>query len=145
MTAQGENILAFLDSAITQFEQRARALGGGQIKVRSYGSGVLSLEGAVYLADAGALHEDEVAWIALNDPASVLRRCAADRKLLQLHGDRCHSCPAKDTTGYLDEWTEYNYGQTCPVVRLIAEVYGWTQTSAPEPAQAPPSDGDQMT
>ncbi|RIH58105.1 hypothetical protein D3C59_37200 [Streptomyces sp. SHP22-7] len=64
---------------------------------------------------------------ALHDPESVLRRCAADRKLLELHSGRCHSCPAKDESGYLDEWTQFDYGDVCPVVELLADSYGWTE------------------
>ncbi|MFD8384274.1 hypothetical protein ACFV2X_38130 [Streptomyces sp. NPDC059679] len=60
-------------------------------------------------------------------PASVLRRCAADRKLLDLHGGRMHSCPAKDETGYLDEWKQFDHGDICPAVQLLAEGYGWTE------------------
>jgi hypothetical protein len=75
--------------------------------------------------------------------AAVLRRCTADRKILELHGGRCHSCPAKDENGYLDEWTEFDYGDFCPVVQLLAEGYGltpeisatldWPEPERPEP------------
>ncbi|MFI1161327.1 hypothetical protein [Streptomyces sioyaensis] len=57
----------------------------------------------------------------------TLRRCAGDRELLDLHGGNMHSCPAKDETNYLDEWTHFGYGDTCPVVQTIAEGYGWTE------------------
>lgn len=126
MSAQGEDILAFLDAAISLHEQRARALGGGRIEVKSYASGAVQLEGAIHL-DGDALHEDEVAHIVLNDPESVLRRCAADRKLLKLHGGNMHSCPATDETDYLDEWTHFGYEDHCPVIIALAEGYGWTE------------------
>ncbi|MFJ8677186.1 DUF6221 family protein [Streptomyces sp. NPDC093589] len=125
MTAQGEDLLAFLESAISLREQRAHALGGQSITVTDHGW-TTQLGGGIHL-DGGVLHEDEVAHIVLNDPAAVLRRCAADRKLLELHAGSMHSCPAKDETGYLDEWTQFDYAESCPVVRLIAEGYGWTE------------------
>ncbi|GGZ82513.1 hypothetical protein GCM10010328_66260 [Streptomyces rubiginosohelvolus] len=65
--------------------------------------------------------------IALHDATEVLRRCAADRKLIALHGGNMHSCPAMDDTGYLDEWTQFGYDDACPVLRHLAEGYGWTE------------------
>ncbi|MFD9443450.1 DUF6221 family protein [Streptomyces sp. NPDC060001] len=144
MNAQGENILAFLDAAISLHEERARALGGGPIKVKSYGSGAVQLEGAIHL-DGDALHEDEVAHIALNDPESVLRRCAADRKLLGLHQPvpdhgrySGPECPA-ECAGEHDEHDGVlvcvscrDYAgdcleAPCSTVVVIAEGYGWTE------------------
>ncbi|MFE9461624.1 hypothetical protein [Streptomyces californicus] len=58
---------------------------------------------------------------------AALRRCEADQKLLRLHGGNMHSCPATDDTGYLDEWTQFGYEDACPVLRLLAEGYGWTE------------------
>lgn len=155
MTAAGEDILAWLGAAISLHEERAHALGGGKIKAESYGSGVISLEGAVHLSDAGGLHEDEVAWIVLNDPESVLRRCAADRKILELHAPVilrggggasyyettrvCRSCePPK-------QFPDTAY--PCPTVLAIAEGYGWTDPTdsrRTEGAQTPPTEGDQV-
>ncbi|WP_435606567.1 hypothetical protein [Streptomyces ardesiacus] len=80
-------------------------------------------------------------------PASVRRRCTADRKLLDLHrpvvlrgggGARyfetttvCKSCePPK-------QFPETAY--PCPTIVSLAEGYGWT---AP---QTPPIEGDQVT
>jgi len=57
----------------------------------------------------------------------ILHRCSVDQELLQLHGGRMHSCPAKDETGYLDEWTQFDHADTCPVVQGIAETYGWVE------------------
>ncbi|GHB15701.1 hypothetical protein GCM10010330_81170 [Streptomyces tendae] len=146
MTAQGGDLLAWLDRAISLREEQARALGGGRIEVKSYGPGVISLEGAIHL-DGGAMHEDEIAFIAANDPESVLRRCAADRKLLKLHGGKMHSCPATDEADYLDEWTQFRHEDTCPVVQLIAEGYGWAEETslADAQGQTPPTEGDRMT
>ncbi|GFE20106.1 hypothetical protein [Streptomyces nigrescens] len=65
----------------------------------------------------------------------TLWHCAGDRELLELHGGSMHSCPAKDDTGYLDEWTQFGYGDTCPVVQRIAEGYGWTDAGQKAPFQ----------
>jgi len=61
VTAQGEDILAWLDAAISQREEKAHRLGGGRFEVKTYSWGSL-FEGV-------ALHEDEVAHITLHDPA----------------------------------------------------------------------------
>ncbi|WP_371099859.1 DUF6221 family protein [Streptomyces sp. PU_AKi4] len=146
MTAQGEDILAWLETAITEREDAARR--ATQKPWRTHDTH-LDLGGHTATVLAGKRNDTELlawlptmthqywdearnAWnnaehIAANDPASVLRRCVADRKLLELHGDRCHSCPAKSATGYLDEWTQFDYGDLCPVVLLLAEGYGWTE------------------
>ena len=132
MTAQGEDILAWLDDAISLREQKARRLGGGPFEVKTYPWGGTYLEGA-------ELHEDEIAHIVLHDPASVLRRCAADRELLELHGGRAHSCPAYDYDGDLDEHARFYNHEVCPVVQHLADGYGWTAK------QTSPSKGDQVT
>ncbi|MFG3244171.1 DUF6221 family protein [Streptomyces sp. NPDC048157] len=146
MTAQGGDILAWLDTVISIHANAAqRACEGGAGRWYSGGSPDdrhvedWELESDVIYSDddvtqAKALVYNEVhpskdrsVHIVLHDPASVLRRCAADRKLIELHGHRMHSCPAEDETGYLDEWTQFGHGDTCPVVRLLAEGYGWTE------------------
>ncbi|MGW4270779.1 DUF6221 family protein [Streptomyces seoulensis] len=147
MTAQGEDVLAWLETAIGAREeaaQKAAALCGCHPPAGgwSFRDGDAPSDGRILVVeDPHPKTKRRISrrWnstyeglfmaqhIALHDPASVLRRCAADRKLLALHGDRCHSCPAKDASGYLDEWTQYDYGDTCPVVRLLAEGYGWTE------------------
>lgn len=63
---------------------------------------------------------------AANDPETVLRRCARDRKLLELHGARHHDCPVYDDDGDLDQEHFYDH-EACPVVILLAESYGWKE------------------
>lgn len=146
MTAQGEDVLAWLETAITAREDAARSAhatdpapwtaetateptfdhtreAGSGILVAADGNPLWDCEGAsaLCMTAAASIHA------SLHDPASVLRRCAADRKLLALHGGKCHSCPATDETDYLDEWTQFDYGDMCPVVQLLAEGYGWTE------------------
>ncbi|MDX3343473.1 hypothetical protein PV409_36550 [Streptomyces sp. ME02-6979.5a] len=80
MTAQGENILAYLERAIGEAEQ-----------------------------------------------FGLLLRTNADRKLLELHGGRGHACPSYDYDGDLDEFARFYNHEICPVVRHLAEGYGWTE------------------
>ncbi|MFE4915901.1 DUF6221 family protein [Streptomyces sp. NPDC056652] len=146
MTAQGEDILAWLNAAIAAREKTTHAatqpawrthdthldLGGHTATVLSGTGNQVELLAWLPTMSHNPWDETRNAWnnaehIALNDPESVLRRCAADRKLLELHGNRCHSCPAKGEAGYLDEWTQFDYDDTCPVVLLLAEGYGWTE------------------
>ena len=112
MTAQGEDILAWLDRAIRERESAAKRL---------VGLGACPDWGH---CQADCNHENNDARVQA-DVAERLRRCSADRALLELHGGRCHSCPAKDESGYLDEWTQFDYGDQCPVVKALADAYGW--------------------
>ncbi|MEU0467283.1 DUF6221 family protein [Amycolatopsis sp. NPDC006131] len=61
--------------------------------------------------------------IALNGPARALRRCAADRKIVELHEPRgvrdvdCGECSDRD---YPEPWP-------CPTLEYLAEGYGITE------------------
>lgn len=68
--------------------------------------------------------------VALNDPAAVLRRIAADRQVLDLHApvtveyeDDSPSTLACRTCG---SHFEYPKRWPCTTLRLLAEGYGWT-------------------
>ncbi|MFK8851289.1 DUF6221 family protein [Streptomyces sp. Ac-502] len=76
---------------------------------------------------------DLAQYIALHDPASVLRRCTADRKLLELHEPRpdgsgfpdslqCPTCSESGGDGY-----QYLVYAPCPTLLAVAEGYGWTE------------------
>ncbi|MER8002992.1 DUF6221 family protein [Streptomyces sp. NPDC095613] len=127
MSARGEQLLAFLESAITAREKAARAVGYDTIAAGDYlwGTKYLLLRRGDESKASSEMDADLADHLALHDPESVLRRCAADRKLLELHAGRMHSCPAKDETGYLDEWTHFGGAYACPVLELLAEGYGW--------------------
>ncbi|MET7746183.1 hypothetical protein [Streptomyces sp. NPDC005385] len=79
--------------------------------------------------------------MAANDPAAVLRRITADRKLLELHmhvdceefGCDCHSCCRTCRwTEAEEEGVEVVWGDVtrhvypCPSMRFLAEGHGWT-------------------
>lgn len=152
MTAQGEDILAYLDSAITAREKLARAAAdavGGERWDGADREVVFDLPGGDTVADGvmrGDMYESMKQQasdhIALNDPASVLRRCAADRKILELHqGVADHGrfsepeCPA-DCDGQHDgppvcmacrDYAGDPLASPCFTVRFLAEGYGWTE------------------
>jgi hypothetical protein len=139
MTAQGENILAWLGAAIARREDVARAAanlqddpenGWGIVDDSSYAQPGKRRTISPYI---GITHEPESAeHIVLNNPADVLRRCAADRKLLELHypqqdgspfidSFQCRTCSQDGGDGY-----QYLVPFPCPTVLAIAEGYGWT-------------------
>ena len=153
MTAQGEDILAWLETAMAVRAQKAQeACAGGEGRWHSgwcpedkleegetSGAGVSDERDRTVVYDEGRPNRAQSVHIAANDPASVLRRCAADRKLLELHGGRAHSCPAYDYDGDLDEHARFYNHEVCPVVQHLADGYGWTAK------QTSPSKGDQVT
>lgn len=146
MTAQGEDILAYLERAITATEEAARAAAATDPAPWTAATSTRTTIDHDPNAGSGLLLNaaDEPLWdceesnmlcmtaaasihAALHDPASVLRRCAADRKLLELHGGRGHACPSYDYDGDLDEFARFYNHETCPVVQHLAEGYGWTE------------------
>jgi len=62
--------------------------------------------------------------IVRHNPANVLRRIAADRKLLDLHRDDLGKC-AECGQGY--ELMDWGPDFPCATVRLLAEGWGWTE------------------
>ncbi|MEU8101706.1 DUF6221 family protein [Streptomyces rubiginosohelvolus] len=138
MTAQGEEILAYLDAAITAWENTARAAAeavGGERWTGSDREVVVDLPGGDTIADGvtyGDMHESMKQQasdhIALNDPESILRRCAADRKLIAEHGPWSATATFCKGCG-LDSNEELitGYYEDCPVLCALAEGYGWTE------------------
>jgi hypothetical protein len=148
MTAQGEDILAWTNDAISMREAAATAAAapyGGR-----WAQGLPERhkdpdmrygwdQDMVHLSQEDpyiayqCLSDEIAAHTVLHDPESVLRRCAADRKLMELHspvtlhagaGARyfettrvCKSCePPK-------QFPETAY--PCPTIVSLAEGYGW--------------------
>jgi len=147
VTAQGEDILAWLYGAIRMHEDAARAAeafgdafaAGVDAPDCVYGTGPGGPYMRVAVPGFEGQTEAAVAHFALHGPESVLRRCAADRKLLELHGGQGHSCPSYDYDGDLDSFARFYDHEACPVVQHLAEGYGWTA------GQTPPTEGDQVT
>ena len=144
MTAPGEDILAWLDAAIGRREDAARdaARAYGPKWVRPVDTDVVRVTGE----DPGdgiwfqALSDEIAEHVVYNSPESVLRRCAADRKLLASHqpmagigyepddddtpgayGDIARACSSCGTVN------EYAVHFPCHVVRTLAEGYGWVE------------------
>jgi hypothetical protein len=122
MTARGEDILAFLDCVLAEQERS-----------------LTPLVGLGTCPDWGHCRPECTHQFGINDAEAKLRRCASERKLLELHGGRGHSCPAYDYDGDLDEHAQFYDHEACPVVLHLAEGYGWTAR------QTPPIEGDQVT
>lgn len=145
--AQVGGILAWLDSAIRQREETARAAaalqddpenGWGIVDDSSY---AVPSKRRTISPHIGITHEPEsAAHIVLNNPADVLRRCAADRKLLELHQavpdhgryserncpsdcDGEHSGPP--VCASCRDYVGDPIGAPCPTALAIAEGYGW--------------------
>lgn len=109
VTAQGGDILAFMDCVLTEQE---RAL--------------TPLVGLGTCPDWGQCQPGCTHQFGINDSEAKLRRCASERKILELHGGRAHSCPAIDYDGDYDDQARFYDHEVCPVVQLLAEGYGWT-------------------
>lgn len=136
MTAQGEDILAWLETVITAREEAARAVGWDTIETVDYlwSTKHLLLKRADESLATTELDADLAAHIALNDPESVLRRCAADRKLLKLHrpvvlragGGARHFETTTVCTSCEPPRQFPETARPCPSLLAIAEGYGWT-------------------
>jgi hypothetical protein len=165
VTAQGEDFLAWLERAIAQKEKTASLAavslagssnGGEWDQRRDEHHGGYMVRRAALRPDATtppltdalgervalALGESEATHIVVNDPASVLRRCAADRKTLTFYTEtvaiRDRSAAliqAAQDQGerpngrVLDDW---NRAQREAAILLhpllnLAEGYGWTE------------------
>jgi hypothetical protein len=85
-----------------------------------------SRRGRVIVYDEGAPDEDEAAHIVRHDPAAVLRRVAADRRILAGHVNAWGGCSTCTDRSNPDprQWGIIVY--PCDTVRLMAEGWGWT-------------------
>lgn len=155
------DIRAWLDAAIARRERHARlaavsragSSNGGRWEQRrdEHHSGYMvrrpalrpgattpPLTDAVQERVALVLGESEAEHIVANNPESVLRRCAADRKLINLHDLPGNVFP---DSGYMGDnrWcVGCGYDSDgeprtpdisdCPTLNALAEGYGWTET-----------------
>lgn len=131
MTAQGEDILAYLDRAITSRERTATEAAAEYGTKWYYDDGFVLARREDDMVATGSqdfLERKPGEHIALHDPASVLRRCAADRKLIELHGPLGHWDLGCKGCGFNNqEESMVDHYQDCPVLRALAEGYGWTE------------------
>lgn len=110
-TAAGEGILSWLDTAITKAEQDA--VRWHDVECDVHGT---SLIDAIVLESA--------TLCGCGGPESVLRRCAADRKLLTLHEPRPFLGGGMPDPAECSEC--HNQAFPCPTIVALAEGYGWT-------------------
>lgn len=120
MTAPGGDILAWLEAAIAAAEANADKWHDAECSF--HGTTIVDLtvlQGGATLCDC-------------EGPASVRRRCAADRKMLELHATQpdgsglpdtfqCRTCSQDGGDGY-----RYLVYAPCPTILVLAEGYSWT-------------------
>lgn len=125
MTAQGGDILAWLETAITKAEADADRWHDAECSFHETTLiDVTVLQGGATLCDC-------------EGPASVRRRCAADRKMLALHNTPGTVFPDAAYMGDNRWCVGCGYGNDgepltqevndCPTLRALAEGYGWTE------------------
>jgi hypothetical protein len=95
----------------------------GMLEVRTAHEADIMIGYVADVATADAHH------IALHDPANVLRRCTADRKILEVHkpyGGRGYGGHACTGCGELNEDWAVDHTNDCPTLLALAEGYGLT-------------------
>ncbi|MFH8483645.1 DUF6221 family protein [Streptomyces sp. NPDC018055] len=137
MTARGEDVLAYLEHAITAREEAARAVGFDTIETGDYlwGAKYLVLRRGDVSKAAPEMDGSLADHIALSDPESVLRRCAADRKLIAEHHPDgmggCVTCARPEESEEDSEGNSVSFRTAiphpCPTLRHVAEGYGRTE------------------
>lgn len=137
----------WIDQQIARIEAVAGAATPGQWETRDHDDqpGMLEVRAADepdfilgYIADVAT---DDGHHIALHSPENILRRCAADRKILKVHAPQgggwepyaCLGCGTDSEFGVLVDHTN-----DCETLRALAEGYGLTeeqrvQLDRPEP------------
>jgi len=126
MTAQGEDVLAWLEAAITAREKAAQAVGYERFVIDaedpSRGTKTIGLRRG-NLPKAGPMVFASLAeYIVLNDPASVLRCCAADRKLIAEVRRTAVNAKCQPNSEPYAAWAE----AMRRALETVAEGYGWT-------------------
>jgi hypothetical protein len=131
VTAQGGDLLAWLYGAIRTREEAAHAAAGEGTPDWREDTMLYGVRDTTNRLVARTQESDaaSVRHIALNDPHSVLSRCASDRKQLELHAAQAHACPSFDYDEDLDSFSRFYGHETCPVVRHLAEGYGWAESA----------------
>ncbi|WP_406227335.1 DUF6221 family protein [Streptomyces anthocyanicus] len=88
------------------------------------------------------------AHIEHNDPAAILRRCEADRRILAIHyaveDGYFTACDGCGTAGICDDWVTENIND-CPILLALAHAHGITDeilASLDRPTPPEPQPGD---
>lgn len=131
MSTQGEDVLAWLDNAISKRENAARAAenfgdafaAGPEAPDCVYGTG----SGGPYMRVAVPGFEGQteaaVAHFALCGPESVLRRCAADRKLIYEVRRTAKNAKCRPWDPMYGPYAD----AMLAAAKVVAEGYGWTE------------------
>jgi hypothetical protein len=117
-TAAGQDVLGWLDATIAKVQQEAEP---------RVGLGTCPSWGH---CEPDCFHPD---GIGVNNSADIVRRCIADRKILELHavdGTSSSGCPWCRTCSEQAPEDGYHYlvPSPCPTILALAEGYGWTGT-----------------
>jgi hypothetical protein len=122
----------WISQKIDAVEERARACPPWPWTYDADEETVLAAD-QICVAEAFALSDRQTRavgqYIVANDPAAVLRRCAADRKLLEIHNYRggnwepyaCNGCGSDDIGSLVDHVND------CETLQALAEGYGITE------------------
>lgn len=168
MSAPGEDLLAWLDAAISAREALARAAEAQDPSpwrdITSEGSGPLDRpwgvgSGWVISANDEGLWDcegsgtlcmtaDTGRFVAANNPASVLRRCAADRQLVAAFRKATGPQSLHTDDPRINGHREGRDSALLQALRFLAEGYGWnseTSHANTGAGQTPPTEGDQVT
>ncbi|WP_282790917.1 DUF6221 family protein [Streptomyces sp. CC224B] len=119
-----------------------------------HGFRVGTADGAEWVAFTGAPDDDpkqpaaDARHIAMHDPAAVLRRCEADRRILAIHyainnGYDDPVCDGCGTAGIYDNWITENIND-CPILLALAHAHGitdeiLTELDRPQPPERKPA------
>ncbi|MFF7631511.1 DUF6221 family protein [Streptomyces cyaneofuscatus] len=136
---RGERIVAYLDAAITAREEAAHSAPRGPWSVRLDDDAVVAPDG-ITVAEVFALGGQQTRaildLIALHDSTEVLRHCAADRKLIELHTPAewpsqasavCLTCSDWNHNVAMGDDSASAVPFPCPTIIALAEGYGWTE------------------
>ncbi|MFD6149404.1 DUF6221 family protein [Streptomyces sp. NPDC060243] len=138
-TPHGEDLLVWLESAITTREQAAQHAPGSNWRAEDADTGYgeagwenwkitsttpagtsRSIAGPGY-EGGGIFGEEAAQHIALNDPESVLRRCTADRRIMERHVPNYSEPAGALICGYDGRrWP-------CSDITDLAEGYDWAE------------------
>lgn len=119
-------LLGWLESAMWEREKSLNGIGSGRRWYVDPSDGRVVEPEGTWEDGSDRLPNRHGTWTLAFDPQQALLAVARDRGLLQLHGGRGHSCPAVDYDGDYDDQARFYDHEVCPVVRNLADNYGWT-------------------
>lgn len=126
--------VTWLRAATDAAQRDAEAAGGDVWRRQEYPSDTVAIydskdEPVVY--DEGSPSEEQQAHIVRNDPAAVLRRITADRRVLERHWPRetLAVVKAPNKVGRITICDHDRQPWPCPDITDLAEAWGWTEAA----------------